>query len=77
MRVCVLLIIREYSGVLLARESDSGEYVVVRKLILAQNRDVLEDAFRLVEDVQFNLLLSYQTLNIANSTITVSSHVRL
>lgn len=62
---------------LLARESDSGEYVVVRKLILAQNRDVLEDAFRLVEDVQFNLLLSYQTLNIANSTITVISHVRL
>ncbi len=62
---------------LLARESDSGEYVVVRKLILAQNRDVLEDAFRLVEDVQFNLLLSYQTLNIANSTITVISHARL
>ena len=62
---------------LLARESDSGEYVVVRKLILAQNRDVLEDAFRLVEDVQFNLLLSYQALNIANSTITVISHVRL
>ena len=77
MRVCVLLIIREYSGVLLARESDYGEYVVVRKLILAQNRDVLEDAFRLVEDVQFNLLLSYQTLNIANSTITVISHARL
>ncbi len=77
MRVCVLLIIREYSGVLLARESDFGEYVVVRKLILAQNRDVLEDAFRLVEDVQFNLLLSYQTLNIANSTITVISHARL
>ena len=77
MRVCVLLIIREYSGVLLARESDFGEYVVVRKLILAQNRDVLEDAFRLVEDVQFNLLLSYQTLNIANSTITVLSHARL
>lgn len=62
---------------LLARESDSGEYVVVRKLILAQNRDVLEDAFRLVEDVQFNLLLSYQALNIANSTITVISHARL
>ncbi len=62
---------------LLARESDFGEYVVVRKLILAQNRDVLEDAFRLVEDVQFNLLLSYQTLNIANSTITVISHARL
>lgn len=62
---------------LLARDSDSGEYVVVRKLILAQNRDVLEDAFRLVEDVQFNLLLSYQTLNIANSTITVISHARL
>ena len=77
MRVCVLLIIREYSGVLLARESDFGEYVVVRKLILAQNRDVLEDALRLVEDVQFNLLLSYQTLNIANSTITVISHARL
>ena len=77
MRVCVLLIIREYSGVLLARESDFGEYLVVRKLILAQNRDVLEDAFRLVEDVQFNLLLSYQTLNIANSTITVISHARL
>lgn len=77
MRVCVLLIIREYSGVLLARESDFGEYVVVRKLILAQNRDVLEDAFRLVEDVQFNLLLSYQTLDIANSTITVISHARL
>lgn len=62
---------------LLARESDFGEYVVVRKLILAQNRDVLEDAFRLVEDVQFNLLLSYQALNIANSTITVISHARL
>ena len=62
---------------LLARESDFGEYVVVRKLILAQNRDVLEDAFRLVEDVQFNLLLSYQTLDIANSTITVISHARL
>lgn len=77
MRVCVLLIVREYSNVLLARESDSGEYVVVRKLILAQNRDVLEDAFRLVEDVQFNLLLSYQSLHIANSTITVVFNARL
>lgn len=77
MRVCVLLIIREYSDVLLARESDSGEHVVVRKLILAQNRDVLEDAFRLVEDVQFNLLLSYQSLRIANSTITVVSNAPL
>ena len=77
MRVCVLLIIWEYSGVLLARESDSGEYVVVRKLILAQNRDVLEDAFRLVEDVQLIILLSYQALHIANSTITVICLSRL